>query len=244
MQGMNYEGDVHDHEVEPPVPAGLRSLSTPLERLADFLGIDFDLIAAAAEQSEDESQLRMSGAEILVWVRNLPQDEKDSLLVRIIEDDVSHAQETLRQRVLSEMLSPRQVTGGSVRRRTAAQILTRADTITKERQRTEAERAEQERLQRELEQAELRRRHLESLRGRETDLWAKASQLIITKQPRKYDEAVLILQDLRDLADRVGVSSAFCQRMACLWRDHASKPTLLQRFQKAGLLAQPVIAGN
>jgi hypothetical protein len=41
--------DVDDDEVEPPVPAGLESLSAPLRAIVDFLGIGEDLIAVAAD---------------------------------------------------------------------------------------------------------------------------------------------------------------------------------------------------
>jgi hypothetical protein len=209
-----------------------------LDSLANFLGIDFDLIAAAAEQSQDESQLRISSVEILIWVRSLPETEKDSLLARIIEDDTSHPEAVLRQRVFSEIQAKYPATVSSAPRRTTAQILARADAITKNRQRIKREAAERERIRREQEQAEQRRRHLESLRGRETDLWTEANQLIVTKRPRNYDEAISILQDLRELAGKDGASSAFHQRMQSLCREHASKPALLEKFQKAKLAVQ------
>jgi len=79
---------------------------------------------------------------------------------------------------------------------------------------------------------------LQALRGGETDLWAKANQLIVTKRPRNYDEAISILQDLRELAEKDGASSEFHQRMQSLCRDHASKPALLEKFQKAKLAFQ------
>ena len=79
IQGAVYEGEIREDDVEPPVPAGLRTLSQPLECFANFLGIDFDLIAAAAEQSQD------------------------SLLARVIENDVSHPEVALRQRVFSKI---------------------------------------------------------------------------------------------------------------------------------------------
>jgi hypothetical protein len=213
----------------------LQTLSSQLERFADFLGIDSDLIAAAAEQSEDVSKPGVSRSEITGWVRNLSPDERDSLLMRLIEDDIPYPETPLRQRVLCEMQAKRPACGNSDQRRTVAQILASADAIMRNRQRIETERAEQEQKSRERRQAEQRRRHLESLRGREDDLWAKADQLIVTKQPRKYDEAVSILQDLRDLAEKDQASSAFHQRMKSLSRDHANKPTLLRRIEKAGL---------
>lgn len=235
IQGTVYEGDIPEDDVEPPVPAGLRTLSQPLECFANFLGIDLDLLAAAGEESQDESQLRISSSEILAWVRCMPEAEKDSLLARFIEDDASHPEVALLQRAFSEIQAKYPATVGSAPRRTPAKILALAEAITKDRQRIKREAAERERFRRQQEQAEQRRKHLESLRGRETDLWTQANQLIVTTRPKNYDEATSILQDLRELAEKEGASSAFQRRMQSLCRDHASKPALLERFQKAKL---------
>lgn len=81
----------------------MHNLNTPLEYFADFLGLDFDLITAAAEESRDEGKLKPSSSEIVTWVRNLSQDEKDALLVRIIQDDISHHEGALRQRAFRDM---------------------------------------------------------------------------------------------------------------------------------------------
>jgi hypothetical protein len=48
--------EVDDEDVEPPVPAGLEDLSASLQAIADFLGIDRDLIAAAAEGAPAEGR--------------------------------------------------------------------------------------------------------------------------------------------------------------------------------------------
>ena len=234
IQGQDYEDDDEADDVEPPVPAGLRNLSGPMERFVDFLGIDFDVIAAAAEQSQSEQQLKLSKEEITAWVRRLSLEEKDNLLVRVIEGDVLHPGAELRQRAL-RALSEKRAGGGIPEKRRIAQILARADAISEDRRRIKAEKAAREKIEREQEQSEKRQRHLESLRGSESDLWSKANQLIITKQPKRYDEAVSILLDLHDLADKEGTSSVFMQRMDRLWREHASKPTLLERLRKARL---------
>jgi hypothetical protein len=44
-------GDEDEDEPEPPVPAGLGSLTAPQRALADFLRVDADLLAVAAEAS-------------------------------------------------------------------------------------------------------------------------------------------------------------------------------------------------
>ena len=44
-----------------------------------------------------------------------------------------------------------------------------------------------------------------------------------------------MLQDLRELADNNGTSSAFWLRMEQLWSEHSGKRTLLDRLQRARL---------
>ena len=72
--------------------------------------------------------------------------------------------------------------------------------------------------------------------GKESSLWSKVDELIATKLPKRYDEAVSILQDLHDLAAMQGKSSDFSFRMRALHNQHARKPSLVERFRTAKLL--------
>lgn len=159
----------------------------------------------------------------------------------MIEDDPSHLAAEVRQRARKDVYAKRQAGSGSQssRRRSAGQILARAEAIAAEREKIEAERATRQKAKREREQVENRRKHLESLNGKEGDLWAKVNQLIVMKQPKRYDEAVSILQDLHDLADKNGTSSAFSLRMENLCREHESKRTFVERLHKARLIPVP-----
>jgi hypothetical protein len=66
------------------------------------------------------------------------------------------------------------------------------------------------------------------------ELWAEIERLISTRNPYRYDEAVRILIDLRDLCTR-GKCGDFDSRMMDIRRAHASKPSLIQRLNMAGL---------
>jgi uncharacterized Zn finger protein len=59
--------------------------------------------------------------------------------------------------------------------------------------------------------------------------------LIATKQPGKYDEAVRLLRDLRDLGTRNGRGGEVDAHLLSLCQAHAKKPSLLDRMRKAGL---------
>jgi hypothetical protein len=60
-------------------------------------------------------------------------------------------------------------------------------------------------------------------------------QLIAPKRPREYDQAVAILIDLRALGNRDRRAEAFAERLGQLRERHQRKPSLLERFDKAGL---------
>jgi hypothetical protein len=88
--------DVDDEDTEPPVPAGLRELSAPLRAVADFLDIDEDLLAVAAEASPDARGEDHDG--LTEWVASLPEKEKDALLARVASGEGAAVQALLLRR--------------------------------------------------------------------------------------------------------------------------------------------------
>jgi hypothetical protein len=232
------EGMVGDDDPEPPVPPGLAALNAPLRNLAEFLDIDPDLIDAAAEESAEEVDYSLSKRGIRDWVAELPLKDKNAILVGLIEGNNPHIAAELRQRALCEIRAKETATScpRSAELRNSGQLSARAKTVGEEQRKQEAERKAKEAAERERERAEAHVKRVESLVGRESELWATVDQLIATRQPKEYDRAVSLLQDLRDLAVRAGTSSAFSQHMSALYRRHKRKPSLVARFEKAMLL--------
>jgi len=115
-------------------------------------------------------------------------------------------------------------------------LLAAADRIAEERRRKEAERAAAEHARREREKREARERYLEDLAPREEDAWRKIDTLIATKQPARYDEAVKLLCDLRELAVRRGRTDGVESQLRRLCETHAKKPSLLDRLKRAELI--------
>ena len=227
-------GEIDNDTPEPPVPPGLGDLNASLDRLADFLRIDRDLIAAAAERSPGEQVTSLSEREVDAWVSNLSSREKDALLVRLISGDTQHLAAELQQRTILEMRSGEMLIKAPSR--TAGEIISRAQNLADARKKKEAARRAREKAKRQREQAERRKQYLESLAGRESHLWANVDKLIATRQPKQYDDAVTLLQDLMDLADIQNKSYDFSARMEALHGEHARKTTLVERFRKAKLI--------
>ena len=226
--------EVDEEGLEPRVPSGLGNLHGSLDCLAEFLVIDRNLIAAAAESSPDEPLVALSKTQIDEWVRSLPSADKDAIVTRLVDGDDPHIAAEVRQRAISEI--GRGERADERPRRTAGEIIARAEIIAAERKRVEADRRAREKARRERAEAEARKKRLESLAGTENDLWATVDRFIATKQPRRYDDAVSLLQDLHDLAEMKGKGRDFQFRMGALQRDNSGKSTLIERFRKARLL--------
>ena len=100
----------------------------------------------------------------------------------------------------------------------------------------EAERKAREAVKRERARAAALKKHIESLAGKASTLWGKVDALIATKQPKRYDEAVTLLEDLRDLSKMEQTTTEFSFKMNALYREHSRKPSLIRRFREADLL--------
>jgi hypothetical protein len=81
-------GDIDDEEPEPPVPAGLRTLTAAQDDLVAFLGIHRDLLEVAAERSVDRSEATPSQAQLADWLQSRPVGERDAWLLGLLGESV------------------------------------------------------------------------------------------------------------------------------------------------------------
>ena len=82
-------GELGQDMPEPPVPANLGTLSSALSSLVEFLRIDPDLLAAAAQNSPRTKSAPANRKAMAAWVASLPAKEKNDMLVRLMEDEDS-----------------------------------------------------------------------------------------------------------------------------------------------------------
>jgi uncharacterized Zn finger protein len=114
-------------------------------------------------------------------------------------------------------------------------LISRAETYAEERKRRAAEQKAKEQARKKRERALAREKYIESLAGREESIWKEVNEYINSKQPTKYDEAVELLVDLRDLYKKTGTEKAFKQKLKTICETHHRKVSFLNRLQKAGL---------
>jgi len=221
-------GEIDDNAVEPGRPGGLGRLSPTLDSFVDIMGIDRDLIAAAAEGASRASAAP-SPRQVERWIAALDTDEHVALLSRVARGDGSVGAEIMRR---SRRHAPRQLSGPL---RTAGALRARAESLAEARRQGAQQREVRERARREREQQVARDRYLTGLAKRERQAWQRIDALVGTKRPADYAAAVELLVDLRDVSGRTGRGAAFGQRIAALREAHAKKPSLLARLRKAGL---------
>ncbi|MEV0593208.1 hypothetical protein [Nonomuraea cavernae] len=224
-----FEYDAED-VLEPPVPPGLGSLTASQRALADFLRLDDDLLAVAARASSSASPVKDDSAALAGWIAALPVAEKDKLLLRLAQDETGQARTKLWRRFRGP------VAPDESPRRTVGDLLDAAASHRQERQRVAAaERAEEE-ARRERARVLARERWLEDLAEDEESAWVRVETLIAGRRAADYDQAAELLLDLQQVAYRADRITAFSERFTHLRTRHLRKPSLIQRFDRAGLI--------
>jgi hypothetical protein len=210
-------GDVADMAMEPPVPAGLETLTAAQEAMVEFLRIDADLLTAAVSGSatpENNECFRH-------WVTRLPAKEKNAWLQRAVQDpDLALGSELLR------VFRASQKHGGASKRRGVAELLALAET-----QRALRERAETDR-ERKAEQANERKRQRRLTKlSRNTDsTWLELEKFV---ESSSYDDAVKLAVDLHDLATREDRQLEFDKRFETMRKRQSRRRGFFDRWKIA-----------
>ncbi|MEV6209223.1 hypothetical protein [Kitasatospora sp. NPDC051914] len=213
--------DEYRATLEPPVPAGLDRLTAPQRALADFLRVDADLLAVAAQASPPTPapRKRPGKKELAPLIAALPETEKDDLLLRLALGDEHQLGAELVRRLRGE--PPVATVPGQ---RSAAELLDAAHTrVTERRQRGERGRVE------------ARAKKLTTLAAEEEAIWHEVENHVARKQAARYDTAVALLVELRDACDHVGRGLEFRQRLAALRDRYRHLPGLLRRLDDRAL---------
>lgn len=160
------KAEVSKNEVEPSVPPGLRQLTSPLESLARFAGLDRELIRAASERSSDWVVARASQSKLAAWIATMPEREKNALLLEVAEKGHAHSQSELLCRFKQHLTSAKQRRKAqSPRYRTVAELLECARVLADERIRREARRQAASEARQEKREAAARVKYLNRLAG-------------------------------------------------------------------------------
>lgn len=212
---------------EPPVPANLRSLSSPLRKFIELFDVDEDLIAAASELSPQDDNVDEQGVEELI--ATLSEGERNEFLIKLAKGEPNVGAQLIRR---LRNLSSNKLKAGErpvPRQRSVAELLAAADEQTN--QREERQRQEDERA---------RVRRLRELSKKEPIVWDAVFTLIEKKQAKAYDEAVKLLAELYELAEYLGEPDQFKNRINNIYEQYQNRPSFISRLRQAKLLKQDV----
>jgi hypothetical protein len=217
---------------EPPLPPGLKELPKPLEALVEYLGIDQDVLSEAARLSPELSEQqcnRPAGADYARWIAALPAQEKDALLLHVVQGDAADVAASLQRRYRREHVDHTGLnpidTG-----RTISELLKAASTSGEERKRREAEARRLAQQKKDREKAARRRECLQELATRYDAAWQQMEAEIAAGATR-YAEATKLLVDLRDAAPLAKPPIAFAPRMQELLLRHGKRTALIKRLR-------------
>jgi hypothetical protein len=128
--------DEDEDVVEPPVPAGLGSLTASQRALADFLRVDAALLGVAAETSPPLPEAKQDPRGMAAHIAGIPASEKDRLLGLVATGQATRARAELLRGFRDQPRSE----SSSRPRRTVAELL---DTAWQHRQQREQKAAAQ-----------------------------------------------------------------------------------------------------
>ncbi len=214
--------DLPADPLEPPVPPNLGQLSPALQTFIELVELDTDLVTAAAQasgQQQPEAEVRLEE-----WLSALSEAEVQDFLLKLVRRE-PHVDLQLINR-LKELA---QADGSAafvaaVEQRPLSELVATAAILKQQRQQQEQAAARAK-----------RQRQLEILAPKTAQTWDRIHQLIALKQAKAYDEAVALLQDLRDLAELQGRLPQFRQQLQALKSNYSNRPALLQRLQSTKL---------
>jgi hypothetical protein len=209
--------------VLPPVPPDLQELSGTHQALIDFFGIDTDLVTASIPFGASLSAAP-NGA-LLEALEKMPAVEMAGLLRRLlVGESPSLVVAELRKRLREKGGDPSDDALAATRV-SAAVLIAQARQIGMDREREAIER-----------KAKLELLRIEAIESDEERLWRRVDELIAHKVIKAYDEAVLILKDLLDLALHKNRRDEFGRRVKAIQARHPRLTGLRYRIQEAELL--------
>ncbi len=224
-------GELADEDLEPPLPAGLKTLTPAQIALAEFLLIDPDWLAAAAEVSAALADQADAAPAIDTWLAEQTPEVMRTTLRLLLDGRSQEAERGMRLR-FSAWQRTQQAPTASPPRRTVAQIEAR-------RSAAEALRLEREHKKREAIEAGRRAeraKHLASLANRAEEAWSSIDSTLQRGTGAAYDQALHAVQELAEALSLSEREAEFRRGLVRLMSTHGKRGAWVNRLTKAGFL--------
>jgi hypothetical protein len=228
-------GELRDSDREPPLPNGLQTLTPAQASLAEFMMLDPDWLAAAAETSPPLSADVDDDARFEPWLLELTAAEMRDALRQLLRGNAQETERGLRTRFLNWDRTRNPDGAEPVTRRTVAEIDARRDAaraLRLRRERAANDAAEVRRI------AE-RRRYLDSLVEHESTTWERIDTTLQRGSGHAYGQAFQLLQDLAEAYACVKNDAAFRRGLVRLMAKHGNRGAWVKRLMNGGFMWTP-----
>ncbi len=213
------------YEDDAPEPmSGIGPMTGSLEAFAKFFGIDADLVAAAAERSQEWRAMPPSAVRYVLEA--MTDAGKVDMLTRLFDGD-PHVGAELRAMVRSGLTQGIDASPP----RTVGDLKSRAKAIRGERERAAAEKAAADKRRKAEEAEKARRSRLDSVARRGESVWRQIETDIEARNAQGYDRAASLLIDLAALAREHGATETFTRRLHGIRERHARKGQFIKRLE-------------
>ncbi len=232
-----YEGNKVD-TYEPLVPWGLASLTPAQQNLAEFLYLDQDTLAVAAQNSINTTTTDpMAG--LGQWLASLSTKTQTEALLRVVDGQgAAVASELLLRYRATDTFqkAQKQNTAPQGERREVHSLFQQVDERRAARLKREAEEKALRVAARKAKAQRKREAYLRSHLGDEETLWTLVQDSILRRDENGYRTAVKKLVDLRDLYALQNNTTSFATRMSTLVEEHRRKKNFIEKARKAKLV--------
>lgn len=212
-----YGSDLEEDPLEPPVPPNLAKLLPALQTFVELVGLNADLVAAAAEASPKHKEDSAPSWED--WLPELSEAERQEFLLKLVRREPNVDMLLINR--LKELAGVGEVhLQAEPGQRRYSELVAISDGLEAKRQHKEAVAAQKKRI-----------KALEALAPKAAPTWDRVIDLIQLKQAYAYDEATKLLRDLRDLAKHQERLPEFSRRLERLKEDFSNRPALMRRLK-------------
>jgi hypothetical protein len=222
--------DVDDDAHEPEVPPGMAQLSAAQQALVEFLGIDPDLVAAAAAGSQEPEEWTDDDS-VETWVAGLSRNEMRIVFTLLLQGEAQLAE----RRVKSEFFEWQRESGTDMPspapRRTIAELLDLAETA----QEVHIEQETQEQTQLQSEQREKREAFLATMAADFDRCWSALDACAEHETASSYEQVKCMIADLADAYAGMSRQADFDHALRLFVGRHAKRAALVRRLVAAGL---------
>jgi hypothetical protein len=211
-----------DETSVPPAPPALGTLTAAQQALAELLQVPHELLVAAARHSSAAPP--SAHEDVAAWVTLLPPDRRTEYLVRLARHEPG-----LSRRLVKELRELSQLGQNRPGKSKATPKVGEHITFATLRAESTAIRTHLEREQREQER--LARQHqLQQIHDHQDEYWHQVDLAVTRGSGAGYDEAVRLLSELREVADRFQEATAFEARFHAWVQPHLRRPAFVKRL--------------